>query len=436
MIFRYDRFRLECLQNGSLRATYGYSVGGRTLSSSVTWTLRSAALELNPSVERLAALLGYIDGLSYWKAFFTSRYEIAVAGAPASAKEWCQELLLNGMAECAYRNGLLRDLQTCRVEFGVDYCAGAKDAVESQQEKRHGNDFLLFSGGKDSLATRLCVERRHGRPLGLIDYKWRWDDIKAQSTTGVQDVDYEVTIRRQLDAKLRELNAARVINGHVPFSAYLGLAGVVAGEACGASTILAGNTQSDDEPNVHVGGWAINHQWSKSFEFERGFRALLVDLGTKVQYECPLRPFSELQVIKFLIDQKVDLGQLRTCNRVEAGWCGRCAKCLWVFIALAAFTGDHETERILGFRPTVAECTLASLSAMAGVGDVERPFECTGTTVEVRTALGCIYGWLLPDGRLRSFAEQWAIEYPLGTILANRGPQATSVKYKIDLLNS
>lgn len=442
MIFRYDRFELDCLPNGSLRATYGYSVGRRTLSSSVTWARRSAALELNPSVERLAALLGYIDGLSYWKAFFTPRYEIAVTGAPASAKEWCQEILLNGMAECAYRNNLLRDLQACRVEFGTAYCADAKGAVEPQRgkrnerEKRHGNDLLLFSGGKDSLATRLCVERRHGRRLGLIDYKWRWDDIKTQSTTGAQGVDYDLTIRRQLDAKLRELNAARVINGHVPFSAYLGLAGVVAGEACGASTILAGNTQSDDEPNVHVDGWPINHQWSKSLEFERGFRALLVDLGAKVQYECPLRPFSELQVIKFLVDQKVDLGQLRTCNRVGAGWCGRCAKCLWVFIALAALTGGHETERILGFHPTVTECTLESLSAMAGVDDIERPFECTGTTIEVRTALGCVYSWLLPEGRLRSFAEQWALEYPLATILANRGPQAIGVEHKIDLLNN
>ncbi|MGH8601360.1 MAG: hypothetical protein ACREXR_00815 [Gammaproteobacteria bacterium] len=387
-------------------------------------------------MERLAALLGYIDGLSYWKAFFTPHYEIAVAGVPTSAKKWCQELLLNGMAECAYRNNLLHGLQTCRVEFGMVYRADAKCAVEPQREKGYGDDLLLFSGGKDSLATRLCVERRHGRRLGLIDYNWRWDDAKAQSTTDAQGVDYEVTIRRQLDAQLRELNAARFINGHVPFSAYLGLAGVIAGEACGASTILAGNTWSDDEPNVHVNGWPINHQWSKSLEFERGFRALLVDFGSKAQYECPLRPFSELQVIKFLMDQKVDLGQLRTCNRVGAGWCGQCAKCLWVFIALAALTGGHETERILGFRPTVTESTLKFFSAMAGVDDMERPFECTGTTVEVRTALGCIHKWLLPEGRLRSFAEQWALEYPLAAILANRGPRAAGVEHKIDLLNN
>lgn len=434
MIFKYDRFRLECLTDGSLRATYGYSLGQRTLSSSVTWTRRSAALELNPSVERLAALLGYIDGLSYWKAFFAPRYEIAVAGAPASVQAWCQELLLNGMAECAYRNNLLHELQACRVEFDTIYRAGARGMLGPQQEKRYDNDLLLFSGGKDSLATRLYVERLGGR-LGLIDYKWGWDDIEARSTNDAESAEYEINIRRQLDAKLRELNVSGVINGHVPFSAYLGLAGVVAAEACGASTVLAGNTRSDDEPNVRVDGWPINHQWSKSLKFELGFRALLADLGAEARYECPLRPFFELQVIKFLMDHRVDLGRLRTCNRVEAGWCGQCTKCLWVFVALAALTGDHETERILGFRPTATEYTLDALSAMTGIDDIERPFECTGTTLEVRTALGCIYTWLLPEGKLRSFSEQWAVQYPLDRILTKRGPQATGVRHKIELLN-
>lgn len=434
MIFRYNRFRLERLTDGSLRATYGYSLGRRTLSSSVTWTRRSAALELNPSVERLAALLGYIDGLSYWKAFFTSRYEIAVADAPASVQPWCQELLFSGMAECAYRNNLLPELQASRVEFDTIDHAGARGTREAHREKRYDNDLLLFSGGKDSLATQLYMEQPGGR-LGLINYEWGWDDSEARSTNDPEGAEYEINIRRRLDAQLRELNVAGVINGHVPFSAYLGLAGVVAAEACGASTVLAGNTRSDDEPNVNVAGWPINHQWSKSLEFELGFRALLANLGAEAQYECPLRPFFELQVIKFLTDHKVDLGRLRTCNRVGAGWCGLCAKCLWVFVALGALAGDHETERILGFRPTVTEYTLETLSAMAGIDNIERPFECTGTTLEVRTTLGRIYTWLLPEGKLRSFAEQWAVEYPLDRILANRGPQATGVRHKIELLN-
>ena len=60
---------------------------------------------------------------------------------------------------------------------------------------------------------------------------------------------------------------------------------------------MVSNEQSANEPTLVYYGVAINHQHSKSQEFERGYQALLQhSFGDSLRYYSLLRPLSELRI--------------------------------------------------------------------------------------------------------------------------------------------
>ena len=176
---------------------------------------------------------------------------------------------------------------------------------------------------------------------------------------------------------------------------------MLAGYLRGSEFVVAGNSRSDDEPNVESYlGRPVNHQWTKSYEFEAALAAYRDRwLPGAPVYSSPLRPLYELQIIASLSDD-ID-GYLRTasCNRVKGeGWCRSCAKCAWVFLATAALFGHDLAIRKTG-GDMFADPALAGVYAeMAGLTG-SKPFECTGSEDEVRTAIRAV-GPGPPAGRL------------------------------------
>jgi hypothetical protein len=80
---------------------------------------------------------------------------------------------------------------------------------------------------------------------------------------------------------------------------------------------------------------------------------------------------------------------LRTasCNRAEGGgWCRSCAKCAWVFLATSALFGRDLAVRKAGGDMFAGPALSGLYEAMAGLAG-DKPFECTGTEEEVRSAI-------------------------------------------------
>jgi UDP-N-acetyl-alpha-D-muramoyl-L-alanyl-L-glutamate epimerase len=79
--------------------------------------------------------------------------------------------------------------------------------------------------------------------------------------------------------------------------------------------------------------------------------------------------------------------QTQSCNKLKGrGWCLGCAKCAWVFLATTALFG-RETAIAKAGGDMLANPELSGLYlAMAGL-DGDKPFECTGTETEVRSAI-------------------------------------------------
>jgi len=220
-------------------------------------------------------------------------------------------------------------------------------------------------------------------------------------------------VRRFLDPKVHQPHP---YNGHIPISAVYAFLGVFAALLYKYSYFIVGNEHSSNFSNIAYRGlevhpvksasqseavssaagqfnW-VNHQWSKSFEFETLFQDYVKKFLTPdVKYFSLLRPFYEIRIAKMFSKQKKYFPHFSSCNanfkinqEAEKLWCGQCAKCLFVFIMLSAFLSKKELIGIFGQNLYQQENLLPLFKDVLGFGTM-KPFDCVGTFEEAQTAL-------------------------------------------------
>ena len=136
-------------------------------------------------------------------------------------------------------------------------------------------------------------------------------------------------------------------------------------------------------------GSDVNHQYSKSIEFEADFREYVAQYLTEdVSYYSFLRPLSELQIACLFAEQPAYFPVFRSCNAGSKQdiWCGECPKCLFAFIILSPFLTPEQLTAVFGKNLLEDPQLLPTLQALCGETAV-KPFECVGTRDEVCMAL-------------------------------------------------
>jgi UDP-N-acetylmuramoylalanine--D-glutamate ligase len=156
-----------------------------------------------------------------------------------------------------------------------------------------------------------------------------------------------------------------------------------------------GNEHSSNFGNLTYQGEIINHQWSKSAEFELLFQEYTRKYITPdIVYFSALRQFHEIRIAKLFAKTGKYFDVFSSCNRsfkvfAERGktrWCGECAKCAFTFLVLAPFLSKEELVRIFQ-KNMFADVSLVPLFAdILGFG-TQKPFDCVGTFEEARVAL-------------------------------------------------
>jgi UDP-N-acetyl-alpha-D-muramoyl-L-alanyl-L-glutamate epimerase len=149
-------------------------------------------------------------------------------------------------------------------------------------------------------------------------------------------------------------------------------------------------------PTVVTDGIAVNHQWSKGEEFERGFGEFVhSSLGPGLSVFSYLRPRSELWVAQQFARLTPYHSAFRSCNRAyhqdpaqrPDRWCGRCDKCCFIDLVLAPFMGRTELEAVFaGDEPLQNPANEDRFRALLGLGTGTKPFECVGDVDECRAA--------------------------------------------------
>jgi len=349
------------------------------------------------TAQRMIRALAIIEAFSYWKALCSPVIEVALPAPDPAELDWWRAFWPGAMGEFFYRNQIdytAPGFLVIRGPAGDD--APGKDAPGGAAPV--GPPLVLFSGGKDSLALSRVVSASSGTaPVDFFLYNpgERLRGLAGSLASGGRLVE----VRRAILPELLALNAAGHPNGHTPFSAYLAFGAMLAGYLRGNGPVMAGNSRSDDEPNVRSYlGRPVNHQWTKSYEFEAAARSYRDRwLPGAPGYSSPLRPLYEVQIIASLAGD-VD-AYLRTvsCNRAPGGgWCRSCAKCAWVFLATAALFGHDLAIRKTGGDMFADPALSGVYQEMAGLTGV-KPFECTGSEDEVRAAIQAVGHGRPPD---------------------------------------
>jgi hypothetical protein len=194
-------------------------------------------------------------------------------------------------------------------------------------------------------------------------------------------------INRTIDPLLLELNSHGFLNGHTPFSALLAFSSALAAIMTGRKYIALSNESSANESTVP--GSSVNHQYSKSIDFEGDFRWYLKKyIIPDLEYFSFLRPLNELQIARLFSGFPGYFSVFRSCNvgSKTDTWCGQCPKCLFTYIILSPFLDPAQVETMFGKNLLNDTALIPILNELTGVSRT-KPFDCIGTIDEVNAAL-------------------------------------------------
>ena len=275
--FRYEGFDLDP-ERGLL--TCRYSLGERAFAETVSFGPAGPGSRWDsPAITQAARLIFLLAGVSYYKTAAPPVIDLGQTPVTGTEREFLRGFYLDGLGEFAYRNGL--DLSGLRLVGG----SGTGPAVAGTLPGPAEQPGLLvpFGGGIDSIVTvelmrphadaALFVVGRPGDRFGAIE--------RPAAVTGLP----VVRAGREIDPQLLRSAELGFRNGHVPVTGILSAIAVMAALLDGRDTVVMSNEWSASIATLEAGGRAINHQYSKSADFEAGFRQVLSGaLGGRFTY--------------------------------------------------------------------------------------------------------------------------------------------------------
>lgn len=379
-------------------ARFHYALGDLVLTETVDF---GPPAVLHPALDRVLDLLYVAASTSYYKIAAPPRVELGPALAE-KALPWATALYREGLGEFAYQNKLPYILDLPIVPGPLaDPPAGTWEPT--------GPPLSAVGGGKDSIVSMEALQHAGLDPvLFSVNPNAIIRSVMAVSPQPVR------TVRRTLDPRMRELNAAGAYNGHIPVTAINSLIAVATSLMHGLGPVVMSNESSASVPNLNWLGRDINHQWSKGLPAEAHLRdALLAHAGLQEAYFSLLRGLSELHIAGLFAKFTTYDGVITSCNAAfkqrdaSERWCGHCPKCRFVFLALAPFTGRDRLLHIFGTDIFTDLSQLEGYRELMGL-TAHKPFECVGEIEESLVALRLLAEH--PDWRdapiVRALAEQ------------------------------
>lgn len=341
-------------------------------------------------LDRLVFDIGLVELVSYWKSACPPLVRIACGTlSPEQAAFW-KKLYWHGLGEFFYTNGISETQETflaienskMKIESSLPHADNSQFSILNSQSY-----LVPIGGGKDSVVT-LELLRRAGCTILPLIMNPRGATVECARVAGFP-IDEVLVIRRTIDPTLLALNAQGYLNGHTPFSAMLAFYTRLASAFSGIPNVALSNESSANESTVL--GSDVNHQYSKSLEFEDDFRAYCNNSNSQLpifNYFSFLRPLSELQIAMLFSRFTAYHDVFRSCNAGSKQdiWCGHCAKCLFAYIILSPFIEPQRLNAIFGKSMLDDLTLLTEFRQLVGLEDT-KPFECVGTVSEVRQAL-------------------------------------------------
>ena len=333
----------------------------------------------DPHIANLIFHVGLIEMMSYWKATCSPKIYIKAFAINDDQAAWLKDLYYKGLGEFFYLNKLDVDPDNF-----VEFISTGKTVLPKIDFTPDGVGTIVpVGGGKDSVVTVEIVKKSQPNVIPFVLNSSATVN-KVVEAGGFSD---HFSIKRHLDPQLFDLNAKGFFNGHTPFSALLSFYTLLVAKVSGVGNIALSNESSANEPTVI--GTHVNHQYSKSFEYEKNFRDYTRKyIGEGYNYFSFLRPLSELQIGALFSKYTEYHPVFRSCNAgsKQGIWCCNCSKCLFTFTILSPFLKPENLVKIFGENLYEKESLLETFQQLTG-NTQEKPFDCVGTIDEVNIAV-------------------------------------------------
>lgn len=385
--FTYQGYSYELTESG-ISMTFNFSIDGLS-EFHPTWSIPRINKVENIDealIDEMVFSLGMVELVSYWKIACPPTVIIKDRQLSPEQIGWWKKLYFNGLGEFYYTNGIEEDFD----DFMTIKCEGTKAPRSLTPNARPSLAFgnkpkvmIPVGGGKDSVVSIELLRDKADVNCYVINSRGATDaTVEVGGLT-----DRTIYAKRTLDKNMLDLNAKGFLNGHTPFSALVAFSSIIAGYLNDLHFVALSNEGSANESTVKDS--YVNHQYSKSFEFEADFRRYERDfIGSGVFYFSFLRPLSELQIAMLFSRFKKYHGIFKSCNvgSKQDIWCGHCPKCLFVYIILSPFLKLEELDAIFGKRLFEDETLMEDFDKLCGILP-EKPFECVGSRDEVNAAI-------------------------------------------------
>ena len=412
--FIFDSFEIQALPTG-IFVEYLYKLGEHEFRPTVTIPIESISnKEINNSFLReLFFNFGVINAISYYKCTCAPKFTIRAGQLDENQKFFFRKLFYNGLGEFMYVNNInipFDSFMTIECEAqensqapddeNTDEAPNSSDFNPSEIVKKpadrfnighnfHGN-LITVGGGKDSVVALEALQSMHAENLCFQYNRDLYPEniaalgcIKLAGYRSEDTIDFNLTF----DKHLLELNKQGYLNGHIPFSSTLAFATLIGAYLNNRKYIVLSNEASANEGNIF--GTNINHQYSKSYEFEQDFQKYVAHyLTEEIFYFSILRCLNEFEIVQKFLKFPSYLKIFRSCNvgTKENKWCGHCAKCLYVYIMLYPFVDKETLHEIFGHNMLDDESLQDIFNGLINP-DLTKPFECVGTKDEIRYSL-------------------------------------------------
>ena len=335
-------------------------------------------------IKNIVFNIGMIEAISYYKAVCSKNFIIKCGVIDSYQEKWFRKLFYLGLGEFRFINNIVIEEN----EFIKFISQGKKIELENyKNENILVGNIIPIGGGKDSNVTIELLEKQRKDNLIFCigSKKVSLDCAKAAG----YEIDRIIEVKRIIDKKLLDLNKEGFLNGHTPFSAIVAFITYLVSTLLNRKYVVLSNEDSANETNVK--NQNINHQYSKTIEFENDFREYAEKyMKTGVQYFSMLRPITELQIAYLFSKYEKYHSIFKSCNvgsKVEPWrWCTNCPKCLFVFTILSPFLYREKEVDVFGNDMFENKDLLKTFIELCGYGET-KPFECVGTFDEINYAV-------------------------------------------------
>lgn len=401
-------------------------------------------------IEKAVFNLGLAEIPSYWKAFCSSKIIIQAGELNKEQIQFWQNLYIKGLGEFFYRNQIdFRNLIQIEVNYKsinsdknnkklkqnshdllksdileknliVSYSQDNHTVLEKIEKQKkdfenlenkkeidfgnilsankNSNPKILvpLGGGKDSLVTGQILQEKNLDFVWFMIEPYFWIDKQIEISKNPKKIFVYRNIENnfgQIKELILQNPQTKFYNGHVPISAVYAFTSVLISQIYGFEQILISQEKSSSYGNVEFLGEQINHQYSKSQEFEQNCQNYIHKfINPNLKYQSFLRDLYEIQIAQ-IFAQKCQIYftpkiNFYSCNKglKEGFWCGKCAKCVFTFAILSPFVDCKSLQSIWQKDLFEQKELLQMFKDLIGKGDL-KPWDCVGTFEETETAL-------------------------------------------------